>query len=78
MKTLELLKLNSIKNRLLKHQPIAADDLRWLITELENTDFALEQVQAKLDRLKKAINDSQIAGTQGLDAIKRVLRNGEK
>lgn len=77
MNTTDQLKLNNIKNRLTRHQPIAPDDLQWLITTLENTDFELQSTQARLERLKKAVNDSQIAGIQASEAIKRALRNGE-
>jgi hypothetical protein len=77
MNTLDQLRLNGIKNKLTRHQPLAPDDLQWLISKIENIDFELQRVQAKLDRLKKAVNDSQIAGIQASDAIKRAIRNGD-
>jgi len=77
METKQQLALNRIKNRLQRAQPISADDIAWLIANLENTDFELQRIQAKLERLKKAVNDSQIAGIQASDAIKRAIRNGD-
>lgn len=77
METKQQLTLNRIKNRLQRAQPISADDIAWLIANLENTDFELQRVQAKLNRLKKAVNDSQITGIRTNEAIKRALGNGD-
>lgn len=71
MNSTDRLKLNNIKNRLSRHQPIAPDDLHWLIDKLEQTDFELEQVNDKYKRLKDAINKSQ---TIAIDANERVHR----
>lgn len=77
MELKQQLTLNRIKNRLQRSQPITADDIAWLVANLENTDFELQRVQTKLDRLKKAVNDSQIAGIRASEAVKRAIRNGD-
>ena len=71
MNATDRLKLNTIKNRISRHQPLAPDDLHWLIDKLEEADFEVQSIQEKYERLKKAINHGQM---NAIDAVERLHR----
>lgn len=75
METKQRLALNRIKNRLQRAQPISADDINWLIANLENMDFELQRVTTKYNTLKEAINRSQMLAIDANDRVKKVCGN---
>jgi len=75
MNTLDQLRLNGIKNKLTRHQPLAPDDLQWLISKIENIDFELQSVMQKYQQLKDAINRSQMLALDANDRVHKVCGN---
>lgn len=71
MNAIDRMKLNTIKNRISRHQPLAPDDLHWLIDKLEEMDFEVESIKEKYERLKKAVNHGQM---NAIDAVERLHR----
>lgn len=78
MNTQNKLRLNNIKNRIVRHQPISPEDINWLIASFENSDFELERMTNKHDRLKKAINDSQNLAFDANDRVRNVCGNDKR
>lgn len=75
METKQQLTLNRIKTRLQRSQPIASEDINWLIANLENMDFELQRITAKHNTLKEAINRSQMLAIDANDRVKKVCGN---